>query len=199
MSVDRAALRRELRSRRRALSASDRIAAAERLSTHLLALPFAPASGYVAGYWAMDAEIALHVWQLRLPAGCIYCLPVLAEDRLRFAPWRPGDALATNRYGIPEPDVSPGSLLDAGEMALVVAPLVGFDVHGNRLGMGAGWYDRTFALRQLQPAPPWLVGAAFEVQRLDRLDAAGWDIPLDAICTEATTYDCLAARTASPA
>ena len=199
MSVDRAALRRELRSRRRALTASDRIAAAERLSTHLLALPFAPASGYVAGYWAMDAEIALHVWQLRLPAGCIYCLPVLADDRLRFAPWRPGDALASNRYGIPEPDVAPASLLDAQDMALVVAPLVGFDVRGNRLGMGAGWYDRTFAFRQQQTAPPWLAGAAFEVQRLDQVDAAAWDVTLDAVCTESSTYDCLAARTASPA
>ena len=199
MSVDRAALRRELRSRRRGLSASDRIAAAERVSSHLLALPFAPASGYVAGYWAMDAEIALHVWQLRLPDTCIYCLPVLADDRLRFAPWRPGDALATNRYGIPEPDVAPSSLLDAGEMSLVVAPLVGFDVRGNRLGMGAGWYDSTFAFRQQQSAPPWLVGAAFDVQRLDQVAAAAWDIPLDAVCTDSTTYDCVAARSAGPA
>ena len=199
MSVDRAALRRELRSRRRALTAGDRIAAAERLSTHLLALPFAPSSGYVAGYWAMDAEIALHVWQLNLPEGCIYCLPVLADDRLRFAAWRPGDPLVTNRYGIPEPDVAPASLLDAHDMALVVAPLVGFDIRGNRLGMGAGWYDRSFALRQQHSAPPWLVGAAFEVQRLEHVDAAAWDVMLDAICTEATTYDCLAARSAGPA
>ncbi|MGH8077928.1 MAG: 5-formyltetrahydrofolate cyclo-ligase, partial [Lysobacter sp.] len=167
MSVDRAALRRELRARRRALAASERIAAAERLATRLFALPFAPTSGYVAGYWAMDGEIALHAWQLKLPRGCIYCLPVLHEERLHFVPWRPGDPLVSNRFGIPEPAVSPTSILDAEQMTLVVMPLVGFDDHGHRLGMGGGWYDRSFAFRQQQPAPPWLVGAAFDTQRID--------------------------------
>jgi 5-formyltetrahydrofolate cyclo-ligase len=200
MSVDRAALRRELRIRRRALVASERIAAAERLAIQLLALPFAPDSGYVAGYWAMDGEIALHAWQVKLPRDCIYCLPVLRGERLHFAPWRPGDALASNRFGIPEPDVEATSLLDAQHMALVVAPLVGFDDRGHRLGMGGGWYDRSFAFRQQEPAPPWLVGAAFDLQRLDALESAAWDVPLDAVCTDTTTYDCRApSPTASPA
>ena len=190
MTADRAALRRELRDRRRALPASERIAGAERLAQRLLALPFAPASGYVAGYWAMDGEIALHVWQLRLPRECVYCLPVLHEDgQLRFAPWRPGDPLVSNRHGIPEPDLSPDALLDAGQMSLVIAPLVGFDRSCHRLGMGGGWYDRSFAFRQQQAAPPWLVGAAFEVQRVDALERADWDVALDAVCTESATYN----------
>src|SRR3546814_7597400 len=96
----------------------------------------------------MDGEIALHAWQLKLPSGCVYCLPVLAADRLQFAPWRPGDPLVSNAYGIPEPEVEPGSLLDARQMTLVVAPLVGFDARGARLGMGGGWYDRSFAFRR---------------------------------------------------
>jgi len=190
MTADRAALRRELRDRRRALPASERIAGAERLAQRLLALPFAPASGYVAGYWAMDGEIALHVWQLRLPRECVYCLPVLHEDgQLRFAPWRPGDPLVSNRHGIPEPDLSPDALLDAGQMSLVVTPLVGFYRSCHRLGMGGGWYDRSFAFRHQLPAPPWLVGAAFEVQRVDMLERADWDVALDAVCTESATYN----------
>jgi 5-formyltetrahydrofolate cyclo-ligase len=191
MTVDRTALRRELRNRRRAMPASDRIAAAERLSERLLALPFAPASGYVAGYWATDGEIALHVWQLRLPRECVYCLPVLNEDgRLRFAPWRPGDALVSNQHGIPEPDIAETSQLDPEQMSLVVAPLVGFDERGHRLGMGGGWYDRSFAFRHERAAPPWLVGAAFDSQRVDSLEHAHWDVALDAVCTESTTLDC---------
>ena len=192
MTVDRAAhrrqLRAELRQRRRDLPAARRIAGADRLAEHLLGLPFAPATGYVAGYWAMDGEIALHAWQLKLPRGCVYCLPVLAGDRLRFAPWRPGDGLVSNAYGIPEPDVSPGSLLDAQQMTLVVLPLVGFDGRGERLGMGGGWYDRTFAFRQDRPAPPWLVGAAFATQQIEALDTADWDVRVDAVCTESDTH-----------
>ncbi|PBJ82981.1 5-formyltetrahydrofolate cyclo-ligase [Lysobacteraceae bacterium NML93-0399] len=183
--TDRSALRRRLRDQRRALPAPARIAAAEGLAQQLFALPQWPASGYVAGYWAGDGEIGLHVFQMRLPPGAIYCLPVLHGDVLRFAPWRAGDALVTNRYGIPEPDVEPASALEARDMALVVTPLVGFDGRGNRLGMGGGWYDRTFAFRRGQSAPPMLVGAAFALQRVDALDAADWDVPLDAVCTEA--------------
>ena len=188
-SAERNALRRELRARRRALPAAARIAGADALATRLFALPFFPAKGYVAGYWAMDGEIGLHAFQLRLPKGWIYCLPILHPDgTLRFAPWHPGDSLVTNRYGIPEPDISPDAALRADAMTLVLLPLVGFDAHCHRLGMGGGWYDRSFAFRNTQPAPPWLVGAAFETQRLDAIAAEAWDVRLDAVCTEAATY-----------
>lgn len=185
---DRTALRGALRARRRALPAAERIAGAEQLANRLLALPLMPAGGHVAGYWAMDGEIALHAWQLRLPPGVRYCLPVLHDDhRLRFAPWRPGEPLEPNRYGIPEPRVARDDLVPAERMALVVLPLVGFDAQGRRLGMGAGWYDRTFAFRIGNRAAPWLVGAAFAAQQVDALDAEPWDVPLDALCTERET------------
>lgn len=193
MTTDRNALRRELRARRRAIPAPERIAAAEALAERLLRLSFAPTSGYVAGYWAMDGEIALHAWQLRLPRECTYCLPLLHDDgRLRFAPWRPGEALVSNRHGIPEPDVAADALLPAEMMALVLLPLVGFDLNGHRLGMGGGWYDRSFAFRHRtaahgRTAPPWLVGAAFAVQQTDALSPADWDVALDAVCHERGT------------
>ena len=189
--IDRKALRRELRQRRRDIPAAQRIAAAESLAARLLALPFLPEHGDVAGYWAMDGEIALHVLQMRLPSGLRYCLPVLAGDRLRFAPWRPGDPLATNRYGIPEPEVDEEALIDANSMALVLVPLVGFDARGHRLGMGGGWYDRSFAFRNesqgIGRPPPWLVGTGFGMQQVEALDAQPWDVALDAICSERDT------------
>jgi 5-formyltetrahydrofolate cyclo-ligase len=180
-------LRQLLRQRRRDLPAAERIAAAETLAAHLLALPFANVSGHVAGYWAMDGEIALHRWQMQLPPQQTYCLPVLHGKLLRFAPWRPGQALVSNRYGIPEPDVDPAQALRPEEMALVVAPLVGFDPHGRRLGMGGGWYDRSFAFRQRQAAPPWLVGVGFSAQQVPSLPVEDWDVAVDAICTEQAT------------
>jgi 5-formyltetrahydrofolate cyclo-ligase len=187
--LPRDTLRRELRAKRRALPAAIRIAAAEALAARLLTLPYAPVSGPVAGYWAMDGEIALHAWQMRLPRECTYCLPVLHDDgRLRFAPWRAGAALSTNRFGIPEPDVPASSLLPAEAMALVVAPLVAFDARGHRLGMGGGWYDRTFAFRRERAAPPHLVGAAFAAQQVESVFPESWDMPLDALCTESDTH-----------
>lgn len=190
---DRAALRKSLRKSlrecRRNLPPQHRIAAANTLADRLLALPFLPGSGYVAGYWAMDGEIGLHALQLRLPASLVYCLPLLHEDgSLRFAPWRSGDPLVTNRYGIPEPDVTPAGALRAEDMAVLVMPLVGFDADCHRLGMGGGWYDRSLAFRHDRPAPPWLVGAAFAAQRVDALPRAAWDVRLDAVCCEDATF-----------
>lgn len=187
MTQDRPTLRRELRERRRALAPAARIAAAQELAARILALPFLPERGYVAGYWAMDGEIGLHVLQMQLPQGLVWCLPVLDGERLRFAPWRSGDPLVTNRFGIPEPDVEPSSALAPEEMALVVMPLVGFDAAGQRLGMGGGWYDRSFAFRGTRSAPPWLVGAGFDVQQVDALEGAEWDVVPDAICTQSRT------------
>ena len=83
-------------------------------------------------------------------------------------------------------------------MALVVAPLVAFDRAGHRLGMGGGWYDRSFAFRRLQPAPPWLVGAAFDEQQVDAIAAESWDVPLDAVCTPMHFHDFRDCHPSSP-
>ena len=199
MSVDLRALRRDIRSRRAALTPAVRIAAAQQVAARLSSLASMPASGYVAGYWATNGEIALHAWQVQLPTECRYCLPVLYDDgRLRFAPWQPGESLVTNRFGIPEPDVEPAALLEPEAMALVVAPLVAFDRAGHRLGMGGGWYDRSFAFRRLQPAPPWLVGAAFDEQQVDAIAAESWDVPLDAVCTPMHFHDFRDCHPSSP-
>ncbi|MCG8277659.1 5-formyltetrahydrofolate cyclo-ligase [Stenotrophomonas sp. NLF4-10] len=186
-SDHRHALRQNLRQRRREIPAAARIAAAEALAANLLALPFADVAGPVAGYWAMDGEIALHRWQMQLPPQQTYCLPVLHGKLLRFVPWRPGQPLVANRYGIPEPDVDPAQALRPEEMALVVAPLTGFDARCRRLGMGGGWYDRSFAFRQRRSAPPWLVGVGFAAQQVPALPVEDWDVAVDAICTEQAT------------
>lgn len=181
-------LRRRLRAARRGVGAGDRLAAADAVARGLLALPFAPTQGYVAGYWAVDGEVPLHAWQLRLPRTCVYCLPVLDEgdNSLRFAPFRAGDATQPNRFGIPEPVLDASSLLRASDMAMIVLPLTGFDSQGHRLGMGGGWYDRT--LRDHRAAPPHLVGIGFDCQRVESLQPREWDVPCDAIVTESTTY-----------
>ena len=189
MKTERARLRRELREKRRAIPAPQRIAAAQSLAQRLLSLPSAPHAGHVAGYWAMDGEIALHAWQLHLPPSLTYCLPVLVDGgMLSFAAWRPGEPLTANRFGIPEPEVAPEFLLSPGAMAMVVVPLVGFDARCQRLGMGGGWYDRSFAFRRTQPAPPWLVGAAFAVQQVESVMPEDWDMPLDALCSETDAH-----------
>jgi len=61
-------------------------------------------------------------------------------------------------------------------------PLVAFDKKGNRLGMGAGYYDRTFGTLSNQKIK--LFGLGFEVQQVDAIPTEEWDIALDGMITE---------------
>jgi 5-formyltetrahydrofolate cyclo-ligase len=187
----RASLRQALSNRRLGLSAAEKMAAAEIVAERILAkLP--DSGGYLAGYWAMAGELPLHVLQMRLPPQWLWCLPVVQVGRqLRFAPWRNGDALGSNRYGIPEPMLAAESCLAPQAMQAVILPLLGFSRSGQRLGMGGGYYDASFAFRKHQSAPPQLIGAAFACQEIEPFAAQDWDVPLDHVATELDWIDCL--------
>lgn len=185
---DRPALRDALRARRRALDARTRLAAGEAVAARLRG----QLSGYVAGYWAVDGELPLHAL-LAGPSDFVYCLPVLIAGRqLRFAPWRAGDPLAANRFGIPEPTLHPASRLAPAALDAVLVPLVGFARSGARLGSGGGYYDRSFALlnSSLRPAKPRLIGIGYACQECPELIAEPWDVALDAVVTEHEWIDC---------
>ena len=68
---------------------------------------------------------------------------------------------------------------------LIIAPLLGFDRHNNRLGLGSGWYDRFLATQQRAK----VIGLAFEVQRTDAIPVEAHDVALDSIVTENGRYE----------
>ena len=190
-------LRTAMRERRHAVPVRERLDAAAALAAQLLP-ELAGHAGHIAGYWAVGGELPLHAVQSALPATLRWCLPLLhADGHLRFAGWRPGQALDTNRFGIPEPSTGPRFGADA--LAVVLVPLLAFDANGQRLGQGGGWYDRSFAFRQApdrntgvaSPSPgkmPYLIGIGYDWQRVERLDARLWDVPLDAVATPAAFH-----------
>jgi len=112
-------------------------------------------------------------------------LPVLDGRQLRFRRWDPRRNMATNRFGIPEPSRAEPECATRW-LDLVIMPLVAFDAAGNRLGMGGGFYDQTFAFRHRHPRwrHPRLVGAAFGLQQAPSLPTRPWDVALDAIITD---------------
>jgi 5-formyltetrahydrofolate cyclo-ligase len=73
---------------------------------------------------------------------------------------------------------------------LVLLPLVAFDATGNRLGMGGGYYDRSFAFKKSLPpaSKPILVGIAHQLQKVAALSVEHWDIVMDTIATNRALY-----------
>lgn len=185
-------MRRELRAARRQIGRAERRAAGIALARRLIVLPAFQRARRVAAYWPADGEIDPLPALTRAHAlGKTCYLPVLCrlrDGQLHFAPWQPGAPLARNRYGIQEPLCPRRMWLAPRMLDLVLLPLVGFDAAGNRLGMGGGYYDRSFAfvLRNVWRRPR-LIGVGFDQQRVSALPGRPWDVPLDAVLTPRAT------------
>ena len=194
LGSDRSELRARLRAARAALPPRERAAAAEAVAATLEQLPEFVVDPRVAGYWAVGGEVLLHAACARLRARAqTYHLPLIQQDNsLKFAAWQAGAPVRANRFGIPEPEVDAGALLAPCDLQLVLVPLLAFDRRGNRLGMGAGFYDRSFAfLREApRPAQPLLVGIGYHFQELPEITPQAWDVRLDFVATERELISC---------
>ena len=185
-------LRTKLRAARRRLSPHQQRLAAIALSRRLHRDPYFRRARHIAFYLANDGEIDLLPLLRRQTGNKTFYLPLLSESRrpweatrLLFQPWDPSDkTLTKNRYGIFEPAYTPRKLKAANMLDLVLLPLVGFDQQGNRLGMGKGYYDRTFARRSGSWRQPKLLGIAHACQEVTSLPHAEWDVPLDGVVTD---------------
>ena len=137
-----------------------------------------------------DGEIDTLPLLTRLWAAgkCVACPVVGEKGEMDFYQVTPRTSLARNRYGIIEPrtrGARSGRFLNPLSLNVLFMPLVAFDDLGSRLGMGAGYYDR-FLGRLPESMRPLSIGLAHEVQRsAEPLERQPWDIPLDAIATEA--------------
>lgn len=187
--MDKKSLRQAMRQARRALKPDVQAERALSLASQLKQQLDIQRSQRLALYLANDGELDLtptlkYFWE----QGKELYLPVLhplAHNRLLFVHYHPKTAMQKNQYGIWEPKWTGKNAVPTWTLDHVLLPLVAFDRQGGRLGMGGGYYDRSFAfLRQKGRMPgPKLIGVAHDFQEVERLDLEPWDIPLHAIAT----------------
>jgi 5-formyltetrahydrofolate cyclo-ligase len=179
-SPDKFLLRTRLRAVRRRLAAEIPDAGV-RAAAHL-PLERLPSYRVFALYHPLGSEIDPMPLLDRLAGRHAQASLPAAADRdsaLAFRLWSGGARLEPDAFGIPAPLPAMPELLPD----LVIAPVLGFDRRGHRLGQGAGHYDRTLAkLRSLGPV--FVIGLAFSGQEVDSLPAEPHDQRLDAILTE---------------
>jgi len=180
-------LRREIREARRNLSSDIREQAALNICAFISPLDVFQDSNHVGVYLSSDGEINPHqLVDLAWQQGKSCYLPIIdskGENTMKFVRYTPDTEFFLNRYNIPEPVHEPEDLWDATVLDLVLAPLVAFDDQGNRMGMGKGFYDRTFEFVR-QTKKPFLMGLAHSCQQVDSLTSEEWDIPLNGLATE---------------
>jgi len=170
--------RKRLIAARLALTVAEREAHAGRVARELDGIIPRTGETIVSLYWPFRGEPDLRPWMTTAcAAGLRTALPlVLGKGQpLVFREWWPGARLERGVWNIPYP--ADGAFVTP---TVVIAPLVGFDARGYRLGYGGGYFDRTLA--SLTPRPI-AVGVGHPIAAIASIFPQAYDVPMDWIVT----------------
>jgi len=182
-------LRKTIRHNRRQLSSKTQQQHQQLLLKNLLNSHLLLKHKRIAIYLHNDGEVHTDlIIQLLIKHKRQVYLPSLypfSKNKLWFLKYFKKISLINNRFNIPEPH-SIKQRAHIKSLDIIFMPLVAFDLQGNRIGMGGGFYDRTLShcKKQGESKKPLLIGLAHELQLVDSIVKQKWDIPLDAIITE---------------
>lgn len=182
----RKAIRAQIRSARRSISESEQSSYAEQASHSMLAELIQLKAKHVALYLTNDGELGTRrliemLWQ----RGVQVYLPRLhpfSKGNLLFLAYTSSTPLVQNTLKIWEPKLDITQLISPHQLDVVVTPLVAFDLAGNRMGMGGGFYDRSLANWSLI-GKPYPIGFAHDCQQVAALPCEHWDVPLPMLVT----------------
>jgi 5-formyltetrahydrofolate cyclo-ligase len=136
----------------------------------------------ISGFLPIRSEADIRPLLQRLKErGARLSLPVvLDKEHIVFRELVPGKPLVDTGFGT----IGPGEDAEVVDPDLLLVPLSAFDNLGNRIGYGAGHYDRAISRLRAKGRQPRLIGIAFDCQEVDRVPAEPHDVALDAILTE---------------
>jgi len=169
----KAGWRRDLRSARQVLTASQRQQQSKNAREHIQQLREWRDARIVASYLALAEEFdPSSLDKSAREQGKTVVYPRIVANQLQFHPWLPGEPIE-QVAGVRQPSNVHAEVV-ASQIDLVLVPLVGVDSEGYRLGMGGGYYDQflpsTHAVR---------IGVGFYCQRVDKLPHEPHDQRLD--------------------
>ncbi|WP_319519321.1 5-formyltetrahydrofolate cyclo-ligase [uncultured Martelella sp.] len=178
-------LRKVLLSRRDSLSEKERRKRDKRIMHELEELFTAFEGMTVAGYWPIKSEFDPRPAMREIEkAGGKLCLPaVIDRETIVFRAYKTGDDLVKSGFGT----LAPPETAEAVDPEIILIPLVGFDGTGNRLGYGAGHYDRAVADLAARGKRPRLIAPAYAVQEARRIPSEPHDQRLFGIVTDGGT------------
>ena len=136
----------------------------------------------VSGFLPIRTEVDLRPLMAAFAAkGARLCVPaIIDKETIVFRELVRGAAMIDMGFGT----VGPGPEAAILDPTLMLMPLAAFDGQGNRIGYGAGYYDRAIAKLRDKGIHPRLIGIAFDCQQVEAVPFEPHDVPLDAILTE---------------
>jgi 5-formyltetrahydrofolate cyclo-ligase len=193
IKTEKKRIRRLIRTRRKQLSSLQQQNAALQLSHKLLNKVQPNHHKRIALFLSMDGEINTQpaieaLWQAQVEVYVPVIHPFNSQQML-FIRYQKQTPLIRSPLGMMEPALDCSQVCPLAELDIIFTPLVAFDVQGNRLGMGGGFYDRTLQYHyQQQRTTPQVIGIAHDCQKVDSLPTEPWDIPLREIITPSRLF-----------
>jgi len=180
-------LRKEIFARRDSLTAEEILAKSRDIAQQLARLPFyqKEESQTIMFFLSFRSEVETReMVEDNLARGNRVLVPKSLPEERKLIPSQLLDFekdLAPGAYDIPEPRPEALRPVNPEHIDLLIVPGVAFDLQGNRLGYGGGYYDRFF--ERLRPGVP-LVALAFELQIVRQVPVEPWDRRMDWLVTE---------------
>ena len=174
--MDKKALRREIREKKRAMAEEEIVDRSEKLGQL-----FAQSEAYrkaktVYGYLPYNQEVrTVPMLEQALRDGKHVAVPKIYGDTMKFLYLDDLSKVEKNDMGIPEP-IADTPVADD-KTALVLMPGLAFTKQGDRMGYGGGFYDRFLAD---EPDHPTLA-LCYAFQIVDSLPTEEFDIPVDTV------------------
>ena len=181
MREEKGRLRKEMRTRRAALSAALRRQLSRKITQRLLQLEIFRRARVIFFFASFGSEV--ETWEAMgqaLLQGKVVALPRthLRQQCLIFHQIYTLGELVPGPFGILEPPVQ-NPEISPKEAQLILVPGLAFDLEGRRLGYGGGFYDRL-----LSQSPGFRLALAFECQIVEQVPAEAHDLRMEAILTE---------------
>jgi len=140
-------------------------------------------------YLQNDNELGTeHLIRLLFQSDCKLYLPVISDysnNQMQFIRYQQDSQMRNNRFGISEPINN--EAISVNDLDIIFMPLTAFDLKGNRVGMGGGFYDR--ALAGISGEKPILAGLAYDFQEMPACPAESFDYSLQMILTPSKVID----------
>jgi len=180
MSTSKNSLRQEVLAKRDAISQATRQAYTVDLLVNISSLPEWKKANTVLLYLGIKTEFdPTPLVEAALSMEKTVVLPRIlkAENRLEIRQIQSLDQdLVSGVWGLREPDPSSCPEIEPAKLDFVLVPGVAFDLQGNRMGYGAGFYDRLLSDQRLV-APR--ISAFFSEQLVDQVPHEAHDLPVD--------------------
>jgi 5-formyltetrahydrofolate cyclo-ligase len=168
-------LRRYIQELKSELDANIALSSSNKIFSEIESLPEFKAAKTILVYWSLPDEVQTHSFIDKWYTSKKILLPLVVKNNLELRVFSGMDCLeARPPFGILEP--VNGALASISEVEMVIVPGVAFDLNGNRMGRGKGFYDRLLKQKDI-----YKVGVCFTFQIVKEVPTNNDDITMNKI------------------